>query len=247
MVTANRKRLVRRSLLSYQKQTYPNKEIVIVDDGKEDLSDVLQSLTKDEVKYNKIPKRPDNVLGHLRNLTLEMASGDILVQWDDDDWYHPERLQVQAEVLSGEAEMCCLSGALFHLDTKMFFNHPFVSRFRKGVPGSIMHRKNPFIRYPGIPLGEDDIYLKAWKKRANVMLGAAHSFLFIRSYHGKNSWEKGHFMKRLYDSPGNSISYAWNRFIGKDLLKHRLFKLDEKCRHSFRMYIEDSISTGVFS
>jgi glycosyltransferase involved in cell wall biosynthesis len=246
IVTANRKRLLRRSLLSYRKQTYPHKELVIVDDGQEDLTGVMDILPKNEVIYQKIPKRAENMLGYLRNLTLEMASGDVLAQWDDDDWYHPDRLKIQLGQIRGGAEMCCLSSAIFHLDTKPFFDSPFISQFKKGVPGSIMHVRNAAIRYPEIALGEDDAFLARWKKRIHGTLGPEYAYLFIRSYHGENSWDQSHFMKRLYNSPRLFFGYSWNRFIRRDLFRHRLFRLDKDCTRSFRLYIEDSTSAGVF-
>jgi glycosyltransferase involved in cell wall biosynthesis len=41
----------------------------------------------------------DGVIGTARNLSAEHASGDILVQLDDDDWQHPARLQKQVHAL----------------------------------------------------------------------------------------------------------------------------------------------------
>ena len=38
-------------------------------------------------------------LGALRNYSVEMARGDIVVQWDDDDWYHKRRIEVQFQVI----------------------------------------------------------------------------------------------------------------------------------------------------
>src|SRR5262245_50450534 len=92
MVTANRKALCRRAVRCFERQSYPNRELVVVDDGEQDLSEVLYSLSDRHVIYRRISPSADNVLGRLRNLALETATGTVIAQWDDDDWYHPERL-----------------------------------------------------------------------------------------------------------------------------------------------------------
>jgi len=159
MITADRKKLAKRSLLSYRNQTYRNNELIIIDDGEENYTSLFKELSLKEIKYIKIKKKPENNLGYLRNLSLEAAAGDFITQWDDDDWYHPDRIQTQVDVLLKGNDACCLSNTLMHIDQAPYFHHPFISLFRKGTPGSIMHRKDPKIRYPELRRGEDDVYL----------------------------------------------------------------------------------------
>lgn len=246
MVTADRKRFVKRSLLSYRRQTYPNKELIIVDDGKEELEELLAGFPPQEITYLKIEKKPENVLGYLRNITLENATGEFITQWDDDDWYHPDRIRAQAEALLKGYEMCCLSHTLMHLDTASFFEHPYISYFLKGVPGSIMHRRNSGIRYPEIALGEDDVFMKAWKEKPHIKLDRSFACLFIRCYHGENSWDMKHFLEQMRNTLPDLVSYGWLRYVRKDLFKHKRFKLDEASGTAFKLFLEDSYSAGLF-
>ena len=246
MVTANRERFFKRSLLSYSRQTYPHKELIIIDDGDQDLGPLLKDLPADEVKYLKIEKKPGNVLGHLRNLSLDEASGDFITQWDDDDWYHPDRLRIQVETLLQGYDACCLSNALMHIDVEPFFHHPYISFFKKGTPGSIMHRRDPGIRYPEMRRSEDDVYLRAWAKKRYIKLPASFAYLFIRCFHGTNTWDQEHFLQQMRNTFPDLVTYGWYRFVKKDLFRHRRFVLDEKAKAAFEAYLQDSYETGLF-
>src|SRR6056297_1886410 len=114
VVTADRKELLRRSLHSYKNQTHPNKEVVVVDNGHVRVDDLLADFDSEEVKYIRIEPSPENILGELRNISLEHATGDYLTCWDDDDWFHPERIEVELQTLKQGYDACCLTGNLFH-------------------------------------------------------------------------------------------------------------------------------------
>jgi glycosyltransferase involved in cell wall biosynthesis len=246
MVTANRERFFKRSLLSYRRQTYPHKELIIIDDGDQDLGPLLKDLPAEEVKYLRIEKKPGNVLGYLRNRSLDNASGDFITQWDDDDWYHPDRLRIQVETLLQGYDACCLSNALMHIDVESFFHHPYIGFFKKGTPGSIMHRRDPSIRYPEIRRSEDDVYLRTWAKKRYIKLPASYAYLFIRCFHGANTWDMKHFFQQMRNTFPDLVTYGWYRFVEKDLFRHRRFILDEKTRAAFEAYLQDSYETGLF-
>jgi glycosyltransferase involved in cell wall biosynthesis len=239
MVTANRKNLFRRSLLCFKNQTYPNRELVIVDDGEQDLWPVMADFPEDKMTYL-------NLLGYLRNVALNAASGEFVTQWDDDDWYHPDRIRAQAEVLLKGYDMCCLSSTLVHIDTDSFFNHPFVSFFRRGVPGSIMHRRDSSITYPELPLREDSVFLKEWLRRHHFKLPESYAYLFIRCYHGQNSWDKRHFLARIRSSTPDWLSFLWHSYVRGDVFQHRRFRLDEKSSTAFRIFLENSKAVDLF-
>jgi glycosyltransferase involved in cell wall biosynthesis len=246
MVTADREQFFRRSLLSYRRQTYSNRELIIVDDGDQDMSPLLRNVTDTEIRYIKIEKKPGNLLGKLRNLTLEAATGEFITQWDDDDWYHPDRLQVQADVLMQGYDACCLSNPLMHIAAESFFHHPYIGYFKKGTPGSIMHRRDPSIRYPEFRRSEDDVYLDTWIKRRYTKLPISYAYLFVRCFHGNNTWDLPHFLKQMRNTLPDLLTYGWFRFIKKDIFKHKRFGLDKNARKTFELYLQDSYDAGLF-
>lgn len=246
MVTADRKKFVKRSLLSYSRQTYNNTELIILDDGKEDLAPLLDDFPADRVKYLKIEKKPENVLGYLRNITLEESSGDFICQWDDDDWYHPDRIHTQVEILQQGYDACCLSSTLMHLDVEPFNNHPYISLFHDGTPGSNMHRRNDLIRYPALRRAEDNIYMKEWTQKRFTKLPKNYAHLFIRCFHGTNTWDMKHFLEQMRNTFPDLVAYGWYKFFRRDLFRHPRFNLSAKDHESFNMYLEDSYQSGLF-
>lgn len=239
-VTADRKNLMKRAVHCFQNQTYENKELVIIDDGEQDLDDILSDLPAEQIKYVKLEKKPENTLGKLRNRSLNEANGDFLVQWDDDDWYHPERVAIQAQTLQDGYDACCLSGALMHLDEEPYMHHPYVGYLPDGIPGSIMHRADADIRYPHTRRAEDTVYLNEWMEKRYLQLPDDYSHLFIRCYHGNNTWEKDHFLRRIRNNPKDAILYVWHKMIKGDLFAHPRFRLTEKQKEAFQEYLSSS-------
>lgn len=246
-VTANRKHLMKRAIRCFQNQTYKNKELVIIDDGEQDLDELLTSLPADEISYIKLENKPENTLGKLRNRSLEEASGDFLVQWDDDDWYHPERIAIQAQTLRKGYDACCLSGALMHLNEEPYMQHPYVGYLPDGIPGSIMHRADSDIRYPHTRRAEDTVYLNEWMNRRYLQLSDEYSHLFIRCYHGSNTWEKDHFLRRVRNNPKDAILYFWYKIVKGKLFDHPKFQLTDDQHTAFNQYVEDSRNLKLFS
>ena len=240
MVTADRPNLCRRAIRCYNHQTYSNKELIVVDDGKQDLSKVLSEVPEEELTYLRLSSDSDYVLGKLRNMALDAATGDMFTQWDDDEWYHPERIEKQVEVLLEGYDACCLQATLMHISDAEFFNHPYIGYLKKGVPGSIMHYAYSDIRYPEIRRAEDSIYLDKWLERKYTTLPSSKAYLFIRCFHGDNTWEKKHFLTRMRNTIPDTITYLWYRYIRGDIFLHPRFDIESKAKEAFQLYLEDS-------
>lgn len=69
------------------KQTRQPDEIVVVANTTEELQRPLNGL----IYYQ--PPEPWVSLGYLRQKALDLASGDVVIWFDDDDWYHEKRIE----------------------------------------------------------------------------------------------------------------------------------------------------------
>ncbi len=108
MPTGNRRNFVRLALAGFQQQDYPARELIIVDDGLQPLSDLVAGPAN--VQYVRLPSRTS--IGAKRNLACQKARGAIIAHWDDDDWYAPQRLSRQIEpLLKGEADLTGLESS----------------------------------------------------------------------------------------------------------------------------------------
>jgi glycosyltransferase involved in cell wall biosynthesis len=245
VVTANRPQLLRRSVRCFNRQRYANRELVVLDDGDTDLTPALADVPAHQLRYTRIAREPDNVLGALRNRSLDLAQGDVIAQWDDDDWYDAERLAVQVGQLQRGADACTISATLMHLNTPEFLRHPYVGHLRGGVPGTIVHRRDDAIRYPAQRRAEDSVYLDAWRRRTHVDLPDEYAHLFIRTFHGANTWEQQHFHRRLRNSVPRTLRYLWYRYVKGDLFAHPKFRLGAAAEAAFALYLEDSFDLGL--
>lgn len=91
--TYNRSKYFAAALDCYLTQTYPlnRREWIILDDGTEQLDEILAKAPAEaRIKLIKLTERL--TIGAKRNRLNAEATGDIIVCWDDDDYYPPERL-----------------------------------------------------------------------------------------------------------------------------------------------------------
>jgi glycosyltransferase involved in cell wall biosynthesis len=109
-VTQNR-RMYLRQAISYWKRArllYPNTELVILD-GSPAPNPWFDERKRDEldtwrILYHHIPAEVHNRTGWFHNQACERAHGDIILQWDDDDWHSPARIVSQVAAICGSRE-----------------------------------------------------------------------------------------------------------------------------------------------
>jgi glycosyltransferase involved in cell wall biosynthesis len=248
LVTADRPQLIKRALRCYQQQTYEPLELVVLDNGTTPVRHVVDSFDlPGEVRYRHVERGPDLWIGGLRNRALELATGTFVVpQWDDDDWSHPERIERQVETLRRGYDVCTLQGTLMHVHDPDYFHHPFIGILPNGVPPTIMHRRDPDIRYPNIRRTSDTEYLNDWRQKRAAILPREASYLYLRYSHDGNLWGTDHFLRRVRNTPTDLLLYAWHRYVRGNLFDHPRFQLTARMRSAFVRYLEDSLRYDLF-
>ena len=96
MATCNRAHLIEETLDSILNQSFRNWECIIIDDGESDSTqEVLYPyLEKDSrIKYFKRDNSHQKGLPGCRNMGLELANGEYIIFFDDDDIVHPDNLK----------------------------------------------------------------------------------------------------------------------------------------------------------
>jgi len=206
MTTYDRLSLAKHAIRSFAAQTWPEKELVVVSDGKARFLDALRryaaTLGLDRVRF--VQAGPQRLtLGGLRNLTLDAASGDIVCQWDDDDYSHPERLRLQAEhLIRNDAGACFFTDHLQFIEEQSTLcwvdwglSETTVAA-EQLLPGTVMMRRGLPVRYPEegpyARQGEDSVVLNTlWRTTAVVPLrGSGHLYLY--QFHGRNTFSRAH-------------------------------------------------------
>lgn len=195
MPTFNRRTYVEQALRFFQQQDYPNRELIIVDDGTDSIEDLAGSAAN--IHYLRLRRRSS--IGAKRNLACQHARGEIIAHWDDDDWYAPDRLRYQAApIIQGQADLTGLENAfVLQLPEGEFWGvHPHLHRrlFVGDVHGgTLVYRKELWttgLRYPEINLAEDAYLIFRATRRGKRLMKLSNPGVFVYIRHGGNAWRE---------------------------------------------------------
>jgi GalNAc5-diNAcBac-PP-undecaprenol beta-1,3-glucosyltransferase len=103
MATYNRAHFIEETLISIQNQTYKDWECIIVDDGSIDnTSEILKPYLINDVRFKYVRRSSKYTKGlpGCRNHGLDLAKGDCVIFFDDDDIVHPDNLQLCVNALN---------------------------------------------------------------------------------------------------------------------------------------------------
>ena len=105
--TYNRRQFLPNLIHQFNYQTYPQEymELILLDDSPQSNADIIPP--QPNIKYTHLPEKL--VLGKKRNLINSMATGDIIVCFDDDDYYSPERVAHAVNKL--QVSKCQIAGS----------------------------------------------------------------------------------------------------------------------------------------
>lgn len=143
----NEEKYIREALESVICQTYPNIEIIIIDDGSTDLSSKIVSEYHDpRIRYYKNEK--NMYLAYSRNRGLKLAKGDFACFFDADDIMESTKIERQVKYIEEHPEIDLVSGG-----------HDFINY--KGV----VIKKQVKIKYC------DDFHIRASQLLGNYISG----------------------------------------------------------------------------
>lgn len=187
MPTANRADFIPSAIDNFLKQDYPNKELVIIDDGEHP----VKGLVPDDPRLHYFYFEPKSTTGTKRNWACERAQGELIMHWDDDDWYAADWVSYQAHaLLNSDADIAGIN--------QVQFFSPGVNRYwmtknsnskRPWLTGaSLTYRKSFWEKHPfkDLRVGEDDDFVR----NSNAKL-LAHDYFegFICTLHPNNTSE----------------------------------------------------------
>ena len=200
MVTqASRTQLGALAMGDFFAQTWPQRELLVLHDGDDAAHEAwsqLAAITSGAV-VRVLQAPPGLTLGALRNIATQAAHGSIICQWDDDDRYHPQRIELQMQALSSQsADFCFLRDQLhwFVRDSELMWDDWNSEAFPLNfVQGTLLGKRAYLPVYPELARGEDtgvtlDI-LRAGRRIARL---ADAGWCYAYVYHGSNVWDANH-------------------------------------------------------
>ncbi|UZH56747.1 glycosyltransferase family 2 protein [Salinimicrobium tongyeongense] len=126
MATFNRAHLIEESLKSVIDQSFKNWECLVIDDGSTDgTGELIKSieLIDERIRYFKRPENYKKGLPGCRNYGLDIAKGDYVIYFDDDDIAHPDNLKIcVAELEDNNVSYCRYLRGVFREDFDVVFD-----------------------------------------------------------------------------------------------------------------------------
>jgi glycosyltransferase involved in cell wall biosynthesis len=189
MPTFNRRAFVPQAVHYFLRQDYPAKELIVVDDGPEPVSDLLPADPR--IVYHRLKTR--TILGAKRNLACDLAQGPIIVHWDDDDWAASRRVSVQVAALTeAGADICGAASLLYYNPVSSDawrYSWP-TGRRRWAAGNSLCFTKELWTRssFPEMAVGEDSRFVFSPAVRSVTDVSDANCVVGI--IHGRNSSPK---------------------------------------------------------
>ena len=120
--TYNRAKYISNAIDSVVLQTYPDWELLVIDDNKPDsdarkaTAEVMSHYTDPRIHYIQNEKNMGGA--GARNVGISHAKGEYIAFLDDDDMYLPDRLRVQVEAMEKNGwDVCVMDGATFKYET----------------------------------------------------------------------------------------------------------------------------------
>jgi glycosyltransferase involved in cell wall biosynthesis len=186
MPTYNRRRFVPQAIKYFLRQDYPSKELVILDDGTDSVADLIPS--DDRIRYFRLPEK--QTLGTKLNMGCELAKGEIIAHWDDDDWYSSGRLRYQVESLLCDGTDVCGVDVLIYYDPckRRGYRYIYPPDQRKWLLGSsLCYRKELWLRnrFKEINVGMDALFIWGMPPQ-NVSVLREDPKLFVFMIHEGN-------------------------------------------------------------
>ena len=147
---SNRDRKFVRAVNSYKKQTYQNKELIIVSDGCSITIELYNRFFSNDsdIKLIQIPKQ-QLYSGEMRNSALKIASGDIISYLDSDDVLGPKHLQIIVDQFDLEKYDWVFYNDYLVLDKdfKKFYLRVVEPRWASIGTSSISHKNLPSVSW----------------------------------------------------------------------------------------------------
>lgn len=105
----NAERWIAGAIDSALAQTWPDKEVIVVDDGSSDGSLPIIERYRSAIRFETGPNRGGN---RARNRLLELAAGEWVQYLDADDYLQPDKIAAQAAFLAGNPDADVVFGPI---------------------------------------------------------------------------------------------------------------------------------------
>ena len=203
MPTADRGNFIVRAVHCFLLQDYAHKELVILDDGAEPVARLIPD--HPDIRY--VRRAGKGNIGAKRNEACRLSKGQIIMHWDDDDWYAPDWISRQVACMQQTgADICGLDRVLFYdRRSAKAWKYTYPEHGPAWVAGATMaYRRSLWETHPfkEVQIGEDNGFV--WGSGGKVV---PHAYLhgFVSFLHAGNTSPKHIHPTRWKDFPVKTV------------------------------------------
>ncbi|WP_316747193.1 glycosyltransferase family 2 protein [Pedobacter gandavensis] len=188
-ISQNRPQQLLKAIVNFEQQSYPNKELV-VSYPRNDLptKKLLDRILKiSHLKIIILSRESNGSLGKKRNQAVAAAHGSYICTWDDDDWYHPERLKQQMSQLQDSItkhQACVLKEIILYnrLNESAYLSAAY------NWSGTLLCKKDLVIQFPYQDTNrlEDGPLIEHLESNKLLLPIKGSFYLYVYIYHGTN-------------------------------------------------------------
>jgi len=188
-ITANRPQLLLRSVICFDAQDYPNKELVI-SYPEEDA--VTKNIVREIIKLSGlnillVERNQTTPLGVAQHEAIVKCNGEYICIWDDDDWYHYRRIKFQYNSLkvNGKYYEASILNRLMIYDTTK--ETAYISAFNKWN-STLLCKKSIILQYSyeEHQFIQDKEIIESLESRKLLLQLTNSQYLYLFIYHGDN-------------------------------------------------------------
>jgi len=223
--TYNRRRFLPILIHQFNMQTYPadKRELIILDDSPTSNEDIIPTNNK-YIRY--IYQSEKMNLGEKRNKLNELAKGDIIVCFDDDDYHYPERIAHSVFKLNQEkADIAgCTSLDIYFTDINKIYKFGPYGR-NHGTNGTFAYRKKYFENHKhdnNKNAQEEPEFTNNWTEK---MVNLDETKIILCINHNSNTYDKHNLLKQ--NQPRLEINMKLNKIIKDKIYLNFLKELSE--------------------
>lgn len=195
-ITDNRPSMLIKAIVAFDKQNYPNKELVISypNDDMATKELLINITSMSDLNILQLEHDSFNSLGSIRNKAVAHSSGEFICTWDDDDLYFYDRITHQYNNMQSQRKYfqasILTSITLYNATLKQAY---VSSPYNWG--GSLLCRKDLLFAYPyeDKNMAEDAFLIKSLDQKNFLHKINDAPFLYGFVYHGTNAINYFHY------------------------------------------------------
>jgi glycosyltransferase involved in cell wall biosynthesis len=214
-ITRNRPKLLLQSVFMFKHQTYKEKEMIVIYYSSDlETKAIIEEIKirEDNIHFYEYDETLNFSLGDLRNFAISKSTADYICVWDDDDIFHPLRIETQIDALKNNSDKvaCTLKRESKWIVERNLMG---ITPYREdGWENSLICKRIGMPTYADLNCGEDTPVLKQLFSEDKV-ISIDYPELYVYVYHGTNTVSKNHYLEI-----GDSRSRQNQRNVIKSLI-----------------------------